>query len=81
MVDAFRASLRDASDAVELREWTLPEASEDQTARFSTKVALVLRALAEQPPGAVVVIADVDVRFFKPVAARAGIDDLERRQN
>ena len=79
MRDKFVASIRDSGDDVVLREWVVGDGVEDQSKRFSTKIDLVLRAIRENPKDSVVIVSDVDVRFFKPVApvvdAYVGVGD------
>lgn len=67
MRDAFIGSLVDRRQ-FELREMRAGDTLEPQSERFSTKIKLVLKAVNENPQGTLVVISDMDLRFFKPVA-------------
>ncbi|KAH8051692.1 hypothetical protein JL720_15077 [Aureococcus anophagefferens] len=68
MRDKFVASIRDAASDVVLREWVIGASKEDQTQRFGTKIELVLRAIRENPRDSVVIVSDMDLRFYKPMA-------------
>ena len=67
MRDAFVASVVDAPSRVELREWIVDPHGEDQSLRYGTKIELVLKAIRENW-GGLVLVSDVDVRFFREVA-------------
>ncbi|KAH8069967.1 hypothetical protein JL721_5509 [Aureococcus anophagefferens] len=68
MRDKFVASIRDGASDVVLREWVIGASKEDQTQRFGTKIELVLRAIRENPRDSVVIVSDMDLRFYKPMA-------------
>ena len=68
MRDRFVASIRDGASDVVLREWVIGASKEDQTQRFGTKIELVLRAIRENPRDSVVIVSDMDLRFYKPMA-------------
>lgn len=65
MRDAFLQSLRD--DRFEPRQVTVDARQTTQKDRYGPKGAMILRALAENPPDSLVLIADIDIRVFRPL--------------
>lgn len=68
MRDQFLASLRDDRMLIEPREVRLDALTGSQKLRYGPKGDLILRALAENPPDSIVLVADLDIRFFRPIA-------------
>ncbi|KAH8079105.1 hypothetical protein JL720_9362 [Aureococcus anophagefferens] len=68
MRDAFVASVKDAPGDLELREVLAGDLGASQKERYGPKGQLIHRALTENPAGTLVVVADIDIRFFRPLA-------------
>ena len=68
MRDAFVASIKDAPGDLELREVLAGDLGASQKERYGPKGQLIHKALTENPAGALVVVADIDIRFFRPLA-------------
>lgn len=67
MRDAFVGSMVDPEE-FETREMRAGDVATRQSERFGTKITLILKAIRENPPGTLLVVTDIDLRFFKPVA-------------
>ncbi|KAJ8601436.1 hypothetical protein CTAYLR_005922 [Chrysophaeum taylorii] len=69
MRDSFLASIRDSRHLIEPRQVSGTSAlGATQKQRYGPKGDLILQALAENPPGSVVLVSDLDIRFFRPIA-------------
>lgn len=69
MRNSFLRSISDPPDAIEPREVTKAELTGSQSQRYGPKGELILKALTENPRDSVVLVSDLDIRYFKPIAS------------
>lgn len=68
MRDAFVDSLAKVDPDIEFREMRLhSDLPDEQVARYGPKGQLIQRALDETPANDIFLVADLDIRFFKPI--------------
>lgn len=68
MRDAFVDSLSKVDPDIELREMSLnSDLPDEQVARYGPKGQLIQQALEETPENDIFLVADLDIRFFKPI--------------
>ena len=67
MRDDFVRSIQDPTWKIEPREITIDKVQTTQRMRYGPKGDLIQRALTENPEGSMVLISDIDIRFFRPM--------------